>query len=332
MQSTLRAFSRLVLSTLLRMTVTGRENIPAKGPLLIVANHLSTIDPSALMAIMPRGTRFVGPGDFKLLFPANLFLKWGRPILVKRSAQIERSKLKEMIDFLSAGGMLVIFPEGGTWEKPITDAKSGAAYLSLTAGAPILPVGLGNTYRVWYKATRLQRPHVTINIGPVMPPVQMTNRAKRSEALDTATQDIMQRIYQLLPAADRAWYDDQARRLYDLSVEVWRRGVSASFGLPGRAVLGELMLKPNLLSPLVHNAGLPLDPLRWPGLRFTAASIRLAATSLQEALQGPFVDYIDYRLGEAKSRDLQAALSALIVLADDPGVEGVTLKPSSRVE
>jgi 1-acyl-sn-glycerol-3-phosphate acyltransferase len=330
MRSVMHRLSRLALLALTRTTVTGLENIPANGPLLILANHNSTIDPMLLLAFLPSTTEFVGPGDFKLLFPANVIIEWYGLVPVKRSVQLERSSLKLMTDILKSGRMLGLFPQGGTWEKPITDAKAGAAYLSASTGSPILPVGLGGTYQVWNKIARLQRPHMTVNIGKVMLPVQLSgNKPKRSEELETATQEIMRRIYDLCPPEDRQWYDDLARCRYDLIVEVWKKPRPERVSLPGSTVLGELVVKPNLMSPLINNAKLALDPLQKSGVRFPVSAVREAASALQTALHGPFAGYMEYRLGDEKSRDLYMALDALIALAETAGVNEIALTPTS---
>jgi 1-acyl-sn-glycerol-3-phosphate acyltransferase len=332
-RSAMRAVSRTLLALLTRTTVTGREHIPPGGPLLILANHTSTIDPMLLLALLPSETEFVGPGDFKLLFPGDLIIKWYGLVRVKRSTQLERASLKLMTDILKSGKMLGLFPDGGTWEKPITDAKPGAAYLSMTTGAPILPVAIGGAYRAWDKVIRFQRPQITVNIGEVMPPVQSSgDRSRRSEELDTATQAIMQRIYALLPPADRARYDDLARRRYDLKVEVWRGDGVESRDLPGGAVLGEIIVKPNLMSPLIHNARLPLKPLLRHGRPVPKEAVKCATSSLQAALHGPYADYMEYRLGVSRAHELYTALDALTALAAEPGVTRIALTPTSHVE
>jgi 1-acyl-sn-glycerol-3-phosphate acyltransferase len=283
----MRGLTRLLLTLLARITVTGLENVPPKGPLLILANHVSTIDGPLLIAFLPiENSRFVGPGDFKLLFPANLFVKWFGVISIKRSNQLERASLKEMTEVLKSGGVLSLFPEGGTWEKPITEAKQGAAYLSMTTNTPVLPVALGGTYRVWYKIARLQRPKITINIGKVIPPIQTpADKSKREEVLTNSTKEVMTQIYNMLPAADRAWYDDLGRRRYDVTVQLWRNRAPETVNIPGQAVLGEIMVKPNLMSPLVHNAGLPLDPFQFHRTKFPTEAVHLAAKSLLEAME-----------------------------------------------
>lgn len=330
-KAAMQSFSRLFFSLVARIHVTGLENVPERGPLLVLGNHLSTIDAPLIMAFLPPGMRFVGPGDFKLLFPANLFLKWSGVIQVKRSNQLERSSLKRMTEVLTGGGKLGLFPEGGTWEKSIFDAKPGAAYLSLTTGASILPIGLGGTYRAWYKVGRLQRPHLHINVGKVMPPVTAPDRSKRTEALENATREIMQRIYDLLPAPDRAQYDDWARRRYALGLEVWHGDSCEKPDLPGGAALAEVMLKPNLLSPLVNNLRLPLDPFRYPGIRFLPASVRLAVNQLNTALHSTLTEYMEYRLGDEKAKALYTALDALLALVEQPGVTGIVFRPDSTL-
>jgi 1-acyl-sn-glycerol-3-phosphate acyltransferase len=339
----MRGFTRWFLKTMTRSTVAGLEHVPEHGPLLILANHRSTIDSSLILALLPRDTQFVGPGDFKLMFPGDLIIKWYGLIPVKRSLQLERSSLKAMTDILKSGQMLGLFPEGGTWEKPLTDAKTGAAYLSMTTGAPILPIGLGGTYQSWYQVARFQRPKLTMNIGEVIPAIESpADKSKRGEVLEAATREIMQRIYDLLPPADQAWYDDQARRQFELSVEVQRMSATEIVVVDGGEVLAELLLKPNLLSPLLNNARLngaklPLGPLVHQthdgkrGTPFPPDLFEKAFSALQEVLHGSFAGYMEYRLGEDKSRSLYAALATLLTICQNPSVKQMALIPSSKV-
>lgn len=330
MRETMRRQSQIFLKLLTRTTVTGSENIPDHGPLLILANHVSTIDPPILLANLPNTVEFVGPGDFKLLFPGNLIIKWYGLIPVKRSLQLDMASLRAMTDILKSGKMLGLFPQGGTWEKSIYDAKPGAAYLSMTTGSPILPVGIGGAYQAWNKLTRFQRPYLTLNIGKVMPPIESPReKSRRAEVLENATHEIMQRIYELLPAEDQRWYDDLAVRKYALSIEVYRSGEKQTQDISGGDVLAELLLKPNLLSPLVYNAKLPLNPLRRHGVLFSPDLIRHAAKSLQGAFHGGFEGYLEYRLGEEKSKQLYTALDALIALAQEPRIDQMSLLPRS---
>lgn len=310
-----------------RLTVTGREHIPAQGPLLVVANHVSTMDAILLVEAM-RGTKipenqlfFVGPGDFKLQFPGNLVVETTGVIRLKRSTKTDLSNLKTMGEVLRGGNAICMFPEGGTWEKSIWDAKPGVAYLSMTTNAAILPMGFSNTYRIWAKVVRLQRPEIQIQIGPVIPPIeQPKERSKRNEVLATAMQHIMRTIYDLIPRADQARYDDWAARQYHLRAERWD-GTSATSAteieIADSAVLSEILQKPNLMEPFVNIAKLPIRPLFQSGKRLAAGTLREAANALLQVLlpTAPFEDYFEYRLGEAKAAQIRTALQALIEVA-----------------
>jgi 1-acyl-sn-glycerol-3-phosphate acyltransferase len=326
MRQIMRRQSQVFLKLFTRTTVNGLNNIPNHGPLLILANHVSTIDSMLLLAHLPDTVEFVGPGDFKLLFPGNLIIKWYGLIPVKRSLQLDLSSLKAITEILKSGKMLGLFPQGGTWEKSIHDAKPGAAYLSMMTGSPMLPVGIGGAYRSWDKVVRLQRPRLTVNIGKVMPPVEAPReKSKRTEVLETAAYEMMQHVYELLPPEDQGWYDDLAAKKYALSVAVTRSGKNEMLNLPGGHVLAELLLKPNLLSPLVHNARLPLNPLRRKDVHFSPDQVRHAAESLHTALHNQFEGYIEYRLGEEKSKQLYTALNALVALTHESGMAQMSL-------
>ncbi|HRE48891.1 MAG TPA: lysophospholipid acyltransferase family protein [Aggregatilineales bacterium] len=330
MQAVMRAWVTFNMTTLLRMNVAGEKNIPTRGPLIVAANHLSGFDGAIVGNYLPPDTEYAAPGDFRLLFPGNLIVAWSRTIRVKRAASLELDAVRRMTDILKGGGILVIFPEGGTWEKPITDAKTGTVYLSMITQTPILPVGIGGVYRIWGDVYRLRRPEVSLTFGEVIPPIPTPFRAERDAVLEEATHDLMRRIYRLLPGPDQQWYDTQERRRYDVWTEVWRGSEPKMTNLPGRAALGEFMSKPNLLNPFIKNAGLPLDPLRYPGTRFPPATVKLAIRSLKSTQSPSLRDYLEYRLGVEKTRDISDALEGLMGLANDPAVTGITLKPTTR--
>jgi 1-acyl-sn-glycerol-3-phosphate acyltransferase len=277
-----------------RTTISGVESIPITRPLIFAANHASTYDAVMLVAHMPADTELVGPGDFKLLFPADVLIGLAGIVRIKRAA-LDRDSLRLMGDALKAGKCLALFPEGGTWEKRLDDVKPGVAYLSQTHDATIVPVSFGGTYRVWGKILRLQRPHVTIHFGAPIPPVQIVDRKQRAEELRAASLRLMHAIYAHLPPADQARYDEAARQIFS------GRIVGASEPATPYAVLAELASKPNLISPLLHNARLPLQPIAQISRSHSAADFMAALNALRTALNGEFSGYLNYRLGDHKA-------------------------------
>lgn len=311
----LRPVMRAAQAAFLRVTVQGLENVPPHGPLLIVFNHLSNFDGPLMATNVPYEMEAVGPGDFKLL----TWQLWGLHLygmtLIKRGAA-DRGSLKKLIDHLKAGRILGMAPSGGTWEKCITDVKPGAAYISQVTQTPILPAAIGGSYLLAERVWRLQRPRVTIRFGELMPPVPPSqDRRQREAELEAASQQIARRIFELLPAADRALYDRWARETYelrcDLVDEEGRALVYDGPPLGTLAALGEFVVKPNLFRPMWQNADIGVEPFM-EARDFSPIEVQIAAARLHEALAtGMFADYLPYRLGNEKAAAVLADLLTL---------------------
>ncbi len=310
-----------IILRLTRTTITGRAYLQTEGPVIFAGNHMSTFDALLLLVLMPPGAVLVGPGDFRLLWPANLIVKHLGLILMKRGA-VDREGLKRMVDALKAGGRLGIFPDGGTWEKPINDVKSGATYLSQATGARIVPMAFGGTYQVWGRMLRLQFPRVSVTIGPPLPPVSVSaDRKRRQEELQAAAVDLMYKIYALLPPDTQARYDRLARERYSGRLDVRPAGAVPPLDPDVRLdALAELVVKPNLFSPLYLNARLPVRPLVRRGRYVPARTMKTAVDALQAAFaEGDFSGYLEYRLGEAKAAEIRRALAAISAALEAAG-------------
>ncbi len=315
-RAVLRWFGRTAGRILTRIEVTGQENIPTQGPVLFAANHLSTYDAVLMLVHLPPQTQILGPGDFKLLWPANLIIENIGIIMVNRGT-VDRSSMKAMEKVLKDGGFLGLFPEGGTWEKGLEDVKSGAAYLSVTTGATIVPIALGRTYQVWSKMFKFKRPKVTMHFCEPIPPVQLSgDRKLRQQELQDASVDLMKRIYAHLPPEDQQFYDDVPRRRYQ--AELAFEPSLMLENTPPLAGLAELVSKPNLFSPLHRNAKLPLDPFTTDLSQFVAAeAVEIAVRSLLTALENDFKGFLEYRLGEVKEQQIIEDLTQLLAIAQE---------------
>jgi 1-acyl-sn-glycerol-3-phosphate acyltransferase len=326
----LRGLGWCVLRVLTRFTLTGRENLKVDGPVIYAANHASTFDALLLITLLPKDTVFVGPGDFKLLWPANWIVKHAGLIPMKRGG-VDRDGLKHMLDILKSGGSLAMFPEGGTWEKPSDDVKSGVSYLSQASGAQIVPMGFGGTYQVWSAIFRLHRPRIDVRIAPALPPVTVSeDRKRRQDDLQAAAVDLMYRIYDLLPQATQARYDDLKRVQFKGALKLDHAAVQ----LPDVSfdALAELVSKPNLFSPLHRNAKLPIQPFVHPGRWYPSSEMRIAADALFQAFStGDFEHYLDYRLGDRKTSEIRSALGAIRdIMESNPNTRVMFVTDQSR--
>ena len=142
-----------------RVTVSGREHLPATGPYIIAPVHRSNIDTPLSAFVTRRRVRFMGKDSLwkQKHVGAFLSLLGGFPV-TRGAADVEA--LKRCVAVLDAGEPLVMFPEGtrqsGATLHPLFE---GPAYVALKRGVPIVPVGIGGTERVMRKGSKMIWPH-----------------------------------------------------------------------------------------------------------------------------------------------------------------------------
>lgn len=143
-----KVLSRSVCRFFGRWKVLGRENIPAKGGVLLCPNHTSYIDPPAAASGCPRRVRFMAKSElFKIPVLGFLIRKVGQ-FPVKRGTP-DRGALKMAVDFLQNGEIVGIFPEGQrSYEGKLLPPEAGVGLIALRAKAPVIPVALINTNKL----------------------------------------------------------------------------------------------------------------------------------------------------------------------------------------
>lgn len=124
----------------------GIQNIPDKGPLIVVANHVSIWDPLVVAFVLNRPVHFMAKAElFNNRFLGKL-LKELNAFPVKRGSA-DRTAIKQALYILEKGDVLGIFPEGTrnrNGEK-VEKSQMGAAMIALKTGAPVLPVACVGT-------------------------------------------------------------------------------------------------------------------------------------------------------------------------------------------
>lgn len=218
LRKALRSILRFLFRLLSRLDVHGLENVPLEGGFILAVNHLSWLDAPLVYALIDRDNLTAMVADkykkYALIRPLVLAV---RGIWVNRE-QADFQALRVARDFLHAGGMLGIAPEGTRSRTGgLIAAKTGVAYLAEKAGVPVIPVGVSQTDRAVARLFRFQRPPVHIRFGEpfVLPGL---DRRDRGEALRRNTDEIMCQIAALLPPEYRGVYADHPR-LKELLVE-----------------------------------------------------------------------------------------------------------------
>ncbi len=205
-------FFKSVLRVLLRLLthyeVTGEQNLPAGGPLLLVFNHLAWWDAPVAMATLPWRMTAMALKDLQRVPLTSQVLSLAGSIWVDRG-RYDREALRQALAVLKAGGVLGIAPEG---RMSVTGAlergKTGPVFIARKADVPILPVGLTGTEKFLGEWRRLRRPHLTVNIGPVFRLPERGGHASRKEERQADADFIMERLAELLPPEYRGVYAD----------------------------------------------------------------------------------------------------------------------------
>jgi 1-acyl-sn-glycerol-3-phosphate acyltransferase len=153
-----RVLARAVFFGILRFRVerSGREHIPATGGYLLVgAVHRGWMDPFLVLHALPVAPRawFLGSAAsaFDKPWKERLLRRLGGMLPVWRGGVGVDQHLASARAVLDAGGVFVLFPEGGVAGPPDRPAtlRLGAALIALRTGAPILPFAMAGTQELY---------------------------------------------------------------------------------------------------------------------------------------------------------------------------------------
>jgi 1-acyl-sn-glycerol-3-phosphate acyltransferase len=136
----------------------GRNNIPRSGPVLVLANHQSFLDP-VLVGLATR--RHLRPLARKTLYRSRA-LAWIIDNLRAIPIDLEglgMEGLKAVIEALGKGSAVLVFPEGTRTPDGLLHPLEGGIHLVLRRQpVPIVPVGIAGAYEAWPARRRLPRP------------------------------------------------------------------------------------------------------------------------------------------------------------------------------
>jgi 1-acyl-sn-glycerol-3-phosphate acyltransferase len=195
----LKALSRAAFSLLSDFEVRGAENLPKSGPLLVIGNHFSFIDPVAVIRALPYPIEFVGGAEFPHAPSIVKFLPkiWGYYPVFRGTGS--RFALRAAEQILAQNGVLGIMPEGGSWAEVLRPARPGAAYLASQTGAKVLPLGIYGLNDI-FPLKLGSRPKAVVSVGKPVGPFQASGRGReRREQLDEIGLELMQAIARQLP-------------------------------------------------------------------------------------------------------------------------------------
>ncbi len=150
----MRFLAWLITNFVYRLRPSGLENIPAKGPVVVVCNHVSYMDPVILLGAVRRPMRFVmWYKIFQMPFLRFIFKNAKAiPIAGAREDRQLMDEAFEKVDAeLEAGNVVCIFPEGGiTRDGEIQRFRPGIEKIIARRPVPVVPASLGRLWGSWF--------------------------------------------------------------------------------------------------------------------------------------------------------------------------------------
>jgi 1-acyl-sn-glycerol-3-phosphate acyltransferase len=191
-----RALMRLLGRLLWGFDVHGEGNMPRKGAVVVAANHSQYLDPVYVCMAVPRRLQWMGKKElFAFPFGALFYFIGTFPIDREGGG---RAGLRTALNFLERGWALGIFPEGthraGEGSR---EAKSGTVLLAVRAGAPVLPVFVGQTPGL---RARLRGERLRVYVGR---PITVDSTLRGGEDYRAVADEILRAIYALSGKRDR---------------------------------------------------------------------------------------------------------------------------------
>ena len=208
-----RFLLRPLFHVVLRMHVTGRENVPVNGPFILASNHLSFIDSMVIPLSAPRRVHYLAKAEYFTGTGASgwltrmLFTGLGAMPVERQTHRAAQEALDTALAVLRRGEGFGIYPEGTrSRDGRLARGKTGVAWLALTADCPVVPVAVSGTDRVQPVDSRWPRPHrVAVTFGTPLTFPEQRGMAGNGRARRVVTDRIMEAIADLSGQEKAGW-------------------------------------------------------------------------------------------------------------------------------
>lgn len=181
---------------------TGWGNMPRTGPVLVLANHASMLDPNLVGLASRRYLTY--------LARKNLF---GQPVLgwfirsvgaVPIDRGMGKDGIQSVLGALERGGAVLVFPEGErTHDGTVQPLKPGVSLLIRRVNCPIVPVGIAGTFQAWSRHMKLPKPaplllhpedsSIALSVGKPIDPIRYKGM-DRDDMMDDLRREIVAQV------------------------------------------------------------------------------------------------------------------------------------------
>ena len=208
--STLYAVGKVTVSPLVRLLwrpkVSGRDNVPSRGPAILAGNHLAVIDSVILPSVLSRNVYYLAKNQYFIgtgirgAVMRNLMYGLNQIPVDRSGGRKSLMALDSALPVLRDGHLLGIYPEGTrSPDGRLYRGRPGVAKLALDAPAPIIPVGLIGTEKIQPIGATIPRigPTVEVRIGEPLDLTPWQGGEVDSRGLRELTRQLMAAIREL---------------------------------------------------------------------------------------------------------------------------------------
>ena len=223
---------RILQKIFISLTITGWENLPEEGSLIVISNHFSLFEAPLIGLTLPTIPTYMVATELQSHWLVRILFSTFDLIPVWRG-QVDRGALRQAVQVLAGGGIVGIMPEGGIVPDLMTaisrgeqihtlpleqtarqsaqliPARPGVAYLATRSLAQILPIAFLGTEKIIGNMKRLRRTKVQMIIGRPFGPLTLDADLRgpaRRHCLDELGDVMMRHLAALMPPENRGPY------------------------------------------------------------------------------------------------------------------------------
>jgi len=213
--------SRFVLVPLARAIyrprVIGKANVPKRGAVILASNHLSFIDSVVIPLTAPRRVVFLAKAEYftgtgiRGALSRAWFNALGMIPVERGDTRAAQDSLDAALEVLRQGEAFGIYPEGTrSRDGRLYRGRTGVAHLALTAGVPVVPVGLTGTEKLQPVGSSVPKlVPITVRFGE---PIEVAGRydgVPLGRARREVTDEIMTAIQRLSGQEEAGVYNER---------------------------------------------------------------------------------------------------------------------------
>jgi 1-acyl-sn-glycerol-3-phosphate acyltransferase len=181
---------------------TGLSNLPARGGYIVAANHASLLDPPIVGQFLPRQVSFFARKTLWKPGVAAWWLTAVGTIPVDRDGGASLDAVKRVLQALSQGKVVIVFPEGTrSASGELQPAKPGVGLLACKARVPVVPARVFGSFEAYGRDSRVHPGMpVSVSYGRPLLPSEYDRPADGKERYARTAARIMEAIAQIGPA------------------------------------------------------------------------------------------------------------------------------------